>query len=170
MTSRPSPTPIRNLKTSITIFCRACIRPVGPPPRASGGTNPPSSGNFFWGPRFRFRFSRCRGCCWSRGIDCCWRKSPIRDRIVDHRVFPRSLCRAAYGHGRLLLMLGMRSCGAFVSLGRALGVGLTRLIVLFSLLMGPVYFAQADSSQPTPPSNGYRGTTCCADVLGACCS
>jgi len=34
-------------------------------------------------------------------------------------------------------------------LGRAVGVGLTRLIVLFSLFIGPIYFAQAIVSQPS---------------------
>jgi hypothetical protein len=40
----------------------------------------------------------------------------------------------------LLLMLGLRRMWGWKLGGRAIGVGLTRLVVLFSLLIGPVYF------------------------------
>ena len=44
----------------------------------------------------------------------------------------------------VLLMECMRRLRGFRLLGHAVGVGLTRLIVLFSLLIGPVYFADAE--------------------------
>jgi len=40
----------------------------------------------------------------------------------------------------LLLMQGMRHMQGWVFGGRAIGVGLTRVVVLFSLLIGPIYF------------------------------
>jgi hypothetical protein len=43
----------------------------------------------------------------------------------------------------VLMMQCMRVLRGLRFLGRAVGVGLTRLIVLFSVLIGPVYFAQA---------------------------
>jgi hypothetical protein len=42
----------------------------------------------------------------------------------------------------LLVMQGMRKLHGWVVRGHAVGAALTRLIVLFSLLIGPVYFAQ----------------------------
>ncbi len=50
----------------------------------------------------------------------------------------------------VLLMQCMRSLRRFRVLGSAIGVGLTRLIVLFSLFLGPVYFVQAELSKPSP--------------------
>jgi len=47
-----------------------------------------------------------------------------------------------------LLMLCMRSLARLRVLGRNVGVVLTRLIVMFSLLIGPVYFAQSLILQP----------------------
>ena len=44
----------------------------------------------------------------------------------------------------VLLMQCMRRLRGFRLLGHAVGVGLTRLIILFSLLIGPVYFADAE--------------------------
>jgi len=44
----------------------------------------------------------------------------------------------------VLMMQCMRRLRGFRFLGHAVGVGLTRLIVLFSLLVGPVYFAEAE--------------------------
>ena len=49
----------------------------------------------------------------------------------------------------VLMMQCMRALRRFRFLGRPVGVGLTRLIVLFSVLSGPVYFAQAVVSQPS---------------------
>jgi hypothetical protein len=49
----------------------------------------------------------------------------------------------------VLMMQCMRALRRLRFLGRAVGVGLTRLIVLFSVLIGPVYFAQAVVSQPS---------------------
>ena len=49
----------------------------------------------------------------------------------------------------VLLMQSMRVLRRLRFLGRAVGVALTRLIVLFSVLIGPVYFAQAVVSQPS---------------------
>ena len=48
----------------------------------------------------------------------------------------------------VLLMQCMRVLRRLRVLGRPAGVGLTRLIVLFTLLIGPIYFAQALISQP----------------------
>jgi hypothetical protein len=44
----------------------------------------------------------------------------------------------------VLLVRGMHRLHGFRVFGRAVGLGLTRLIVLFSLLIGPVYFADAE--------------------------
>jgi hypothetical protein len=49
----------------------------------------------------------------------------------------------------VLLMLCMRSLARLRVLGRSVGVALTRLIVLFSLLIGPVYFAQSSIPEPS---------------------
>ena len=49
----------------------------------------------------------------------------------------------------VLMMQCMRMLRRLRFLGRPVGVGLTRLIVLFSLLVGPIYFAQAVISQPS---------------------
>ena len=49
----------------------------------------------------------------------------------------------------VLMMLCMRVLRRFRILGREIGVGLTRLIVLFSVLIGPTYFAQSVISQPS---------------------
>ena len=48
----------------------------------------------------------------------------------------------------LLLMLCLRVLRRLRLLGRAVGVALTRLVVFFSVLIGPVYFAQPVISQP----------------------
>jgi hypothetical protein len=48
----------------------------------------------------------------------------------------------------VLMMQCMRVLRRLRFLGRAVGVGLTRLIVFFSVLIGPIYFAQALISQP----------------------
>jgi hypothetical protein len=48
----------------------------------------------------------------------------------------------------VLLMQCMRVLRRLHFLGRAVGVALTRLIVLFSVLVGPIYFAQTKISQP----------------------
>jgi hypothetical protein len=48
----------------------------------------------------------------------------------------------------VLLMQCLRALRRLRFLGRAVGAGLTRLIVLFSLLVGPVYFAHSISSPP----------------------
>jgi len=48
----------------------------------------------------------------------------------------------------VLLMQGMRVLRRLRIFGTAVGVGLIRLIVLFSLLVGPIYFVQAIISQP----------------------
>jgi hypothetical protein len=47
----------------------------------------------------------------------------------------------------VLMMQCMRALRRSQFLGRAVGVALTRIIVLFSLLIGPTYFAQAAISQ-----------------------
>jgi hypothetical protein len=47
----------------------------------------------------------------------------------------------------VLTMLGMRILRRLRFLGRAVGVGLTRLIVLFNLSIGPVYFAHMLASE-----------------------
>jgi hypothetical protein len=47
----------------------------------------------------------------------------------------------------VLMMQCMRALRRLQFLGRAVGVALTRIIVLFSLLIGPTYFAQAAISQ-----------------------
>ena len=47
----------------------------------------------------------------------------------------------------LLLMQGMRHMRGWRFRGRAIGVGLTRLVVLFSLLIGPVYFVHTIVSE-----------------------
>jgi hypothetical protein len=51
----------------------------------------------------------------------------------------------------VLMMQCMRVLRRLRFLGRRVGVGLTRLIVLFSLLIGPIYFAQAVISRPSAP-------------------
>jgi hypothetical protein len=48
----------------------------------------------------------------------------------------------------VLLMQCMRALGRLRLLGRNVGVALTRLMVLFALLIGPVYFAQSLIPQP----------------------
>ncbi len=48
----------------------------------------------------------------------------------------------------VLMIECLRALRRFRILGRPAGVGLTRLVVLFSLLIGPVYFAHAAMSQP----------------------
>jgi hypothetical protein len=48
----------------------------------------------------------------------------------------------------VLLMRGMRVLRRVRIFGTAVGAGLTRLMVLFSLLLGPIYFAQAIILQP----------------------
>jgi hypothetical protein len=48
----------------------------------------------------------------------------------------------------LLLLLGMRRLRSWRFCGHAVGVGLTRLIVLFSLLIGPVYFVHTIVPEP----------------------
>jgi hypothetical protein len=50
----------------------------------------------------------------------------------------------------VLLVQCMRVLQRFRFLGRAVGVALMRLIVLFSLLIGPIYFAQSLIPQPNP--------------------
>ncbi|MCU1341642.1 MAG: hypothetical protein JWN92_1065 [Candidatus Acidoferrum typicum] len=47
----------------------------------------------------------------------------------------------------LLLMLGMRRMRGWRFRGHAIGIALTRMIVLFSLLIGPVYFVHAMMSK-----------------------
>jgi hypothetical protein len=49
----------------------------------------------------------------------------------------------------VLMMLCLRVLRRFRFLGRPVGVGLTRLIVLFSLLVGPIYFAHEVIAQPS---------------------
>ncbi len=49
----------------------------------------------------------------------------------------------------VLMMQCMRVLRRLRIFGRAVGVGLTRLIVLFSMLVGPIYFAQAVIPQPS---------------------
>jgi len=49
----------------------------------------------------------------------------------------------------LLLVQCLRLLRRFRFLGRPVGVGLTRLVVLFSLLIGPLYFAQSLLPQPS---------------------
>jgi len=49
----------------------------------------------------------------------------------------------------VLMMQCLRALRRFHFLGRAVGVALTRLVVLFSLLVGPIYFAQSVISQPS---------------------
>ncbi len=49
----------------------------------------------------------------------------------------------------VLMMQCLRVLRRLRFLGRAVGVALTRLIVLFSLLIGPIYFAQSVISQPS---------------------
>jgi hypothetical protein len=49
----------------------------------------------------------------------------------------------------VLMMQCMRVLRRLRILGRPVGVGLTRLIVLFSLLIGPIYFAQSVISPPS---------------------
>src|SRR5216683_4444328 len=48
----------------------------------------------------------------------------------------------------VLMMLCLRVLRRLRLLGRTVGVGLTRLIVLFSLLVGPIYFAHEVIAQP----------------------
>jgi hypothetical protein len=48
----------------------------------------------------------------------------------------------------VLLMQGMRALRQLRFRGRPVGVALTRLVVLFSLLIGPIYFAQLVIPQP----------------------
>jgi len=48
----------------------------------------------------------------------------------------------------VLMLLCMRTLRRLRFLGRAVGVALTRLVVLFSLLIGPIYFAQSVITQP----------------------
>jgi hypothetical protein len=50
----------------------------------------------------------------------------------------------------LVLMLGMRHMRRWRFRGRVIGVGLTRLVVLFSLLIGPAYFARMVLSRSHP--------------------
>ena len=50
----------------------------------------------------------------------------------------------------VLMMLGMRLLNGWRFLGHPVGAGLTRLIVLFSLFLGPVYFARMVMPQPHP--------------------
>jgi len=59
----------------------------------------------------------------------------------------------------VLLMQCLRVLRRFRILGRAVGVGLTRLIVLFSLLVGPIYFAQSVTSQPSAFFEWLHGHT-----------
>ncbi len=49
----------------------------------------------------------------------------------------------------VLMMQCMRTLRRLRLFGRAAGVALTRLIVLFSVLIGPIYFAQSVISQPS---------------------
>jgi hypothetical protein len=49
----------------------------------------------------------------------------------------------------VLMMQCMRALQRLRFLGMAVGVALTRLIVLFSVLIGPIYFAQSVISQPS---------------------
>ena len=44
----------------------------------------------------------------------------------------------------VLMLQGMSALGRLRVFGRDVGVGLTRLVVVFSVLIGPVYFAQAE--------------------------
>ncbi len=48
----------------------------------------------------------------------------------------------------VLMLQCMSVLPRFRVFGRPVGVGLTRLVVLFSLLIGPVYFVQAEIAQP----------------------
>jgi hypothetical protein len=50
----------------------------------------------------------------------------------------------------ILMMLCLRVLRRFRFRGRPVGVGLTRLVVLFSLLIGPIYFAQTVITRPSP--------------------
>jgi hypothetical protein len=50
----------------------------------------------------------------------------------------------------LLMMQGMRLLNGWQFRGHPIGAGLTRLIVLFSLFIGPVYFAHMVMPQPHP--------------------
>jgi len=49
----------------------------------------------------------------------------------------------------VLMMLGMRAVRGVHAWGRAVGVSLTRLIVLFSLFIGPVYFVCMVAAEPS---------------------
>ncbi len=49
----------------------------------------------------------------------------------------------------VLMLQCMRVLRRFRVFGRPVGVGLTRLVVLFSLLIGPIYFVQAVIAQPS---------------------
>jgi hypothetical protein len=57
----------------------------------------------------------------------------------------------------LLLMQGMRRMRGWRFRGRAVGVGLTRLVVLFSLLIGPVYFVRSVMPQSHPLLGWFHG-------------
>jgi hypothetical protein len=50
----------------------------------------------------------------------------------------------------VIMMQGMRLVRDLRFRGRAIGVGLTRIIVLFSLLIGPVHFLEFVASEPSP--------------------
>lgn len=56
----------------------------------------------------------------------------------------------------VLMMQGMRLLRRSRIRGRAIGIGLTRLIVLFSLLIGPVYFVQWAAPRLNPFFDGVQ--------------
>ena len=149
MTSRPSPTPIRNLTTSTTIFCRACIRPSWDAAKGQWWYKSTDFWEFFLGPALSIPF-----------LALPWVLKEPRNRLllVQAALSAVGLWVIVYYHAHyaaplmatvfVLMMQCMRVLRRLRFFGRAVGVALTRLIVLFSLLIGPIYFAQSVISQP----------------------
>ena len=142
--------PIRNLTTSTTIFCRACIRPSWAAAKGQWWYKSTDFWEFFLGPALSIPF-----------LALPWVLMEPRNRLllVQVALSAIGLWIIVYYHAHyaaplmatvfVLLMQCMRVLRRLRLLGRAVGVALTRLIVLFSLLIGPIYFAQSVISQPS---------------------
>ena len=131
MTSRPSTTPIRNLTTSTTIFCRACISRAGTAAKGQWWYKSTDFWEFFLGPALSIAF-----------LALPWVLVEPRNRLLLAQVALSAvgLWVIVYYHAHyaaplmatvfVLIMQCMRVLRRLRFLGRAVGVALTRLIVL----------------------------------------
>ena len=136
MTSRRSPTPIRNSTISITIFCPACIRPAGRRPKANwSGSLTDLLAIFSRARRLSIPF-----------LALPWVLKDLANRLllVQVALSVFGLWIVVYYHAHyaaplmatlvVLMMQGMRAVRGWRFRGHAIGAGLTRLDRAFQFL------------------------------------